>query len=81
MIVEPNRLAPAAAPSPTRAAAPATQSAGIGSKVTVTAMISAVAATTPTSVIEQEDAVPSVGRRLGVERAAGRAARVERRRS
>ena len=42
-------------------------------------MISAVAATTPTSVIEQQDAVPPVGGGLRVERAAGGATRVERR--
>ena len=46
----PKRFAPAAAPSPTMPAMSATQSAGMGSRVSVTAMISQVAATTPTSV-------------------------------
>ena len=51
MTFAPKRSAAAAAPRPTRIANPAAHSAGTGSRVRLIAMISAVAATTPTSVI------------------------------
>ena len=51
MTLPPNRFAAAAAPSPMTAATTADQSAGTGLNVSVTAMISAVAATIPTSVM------------------------------
>ena len=51
MTVPPNRFATAAAPRPTAAATIAAHSAGTGWKVSVTAMISAVAATMPTIVM------------------------------